>query len=290
MTGASGLLGREILKRFQAGGWDALGLAYSRVKEGLRKVDLCNASEVEQVLEDFRPSVVVHSAAERRPDVVEKQVDAVQALNVSATESLTDFCQKRSIYLLYISSDYVFDGKNPPYKPDAATNPLNTYGKTKRDGELAVLKYQQAGVLRVPVLYGEIEQLGESAVTTLFSAVKNSAKEGRLCDHQQRYPTHIADVAQVCFGLAEKHLKEGGAASGIWHWSGNECMTKYAMALVMADIFKLGTGHLVAVKGPPSGTPRPYDCHFDCSATDQAIETQQTKFREGIEKVLQKFL
>ena len=119
ITGASGLLGREILKQFVSNGWDALGLAYSRIYGSLRKVDLCDESQIEAVLDEFTPAVVVHSAAERRPDVVDKQSKSATALNVGATEKLASLCANRNIFLLYISSDYVFDGNNPPYMPDA---------------------------------------------------------------------------------------------------------------------------------------------------------------------------
>lgn len=289
VTGASGLLGREILKQFIANQWEVLGLAFSRAKEGLRKVDLCDVKQVETVLDQFNPTIVVHAAAERRPDVVDKQTQLAAALNVTATESLASLCSKRSIYLLYISSDYVFDGKNPPYKPSDSTNPLNTYGQLKLDGELAVLKYTQFGILRIPVLYGQIESLSESAVTVLFKAVSNPSKRAELNDLQLRFPTHVADCAQVCVGLANKQVSSNDAG-GIWHWSGAECFTKYTMAVAMAEVFGLSSGHLVPDKSMPSGAPRPYDCKLDNSETKKIVDVQQTPFREGIKKALKSFV
>ena len=289
VTGSSGLLGREILKQFIANQWEVLGLAFSRAKEGLRKVDLCDVQQVETVLDEFNPTVVVHAAAERRPDVVDKQTQSAAALNVTATESLASLCAKRSIYLLYISSDYVFDGENPPYKPSDSTNPLNTYGQLKLDGELAVVKYPQFGILRIPVLYGQIESLSESAVTVLFKAVSNPAKRAELNDLQLRYPTHVADCAQVCVGLANKQVCSNDAG-GIWHWSGEECFTKYTMAVAMAGVFGLSSDHLVPDKSMPSGAPRPYDCKLDNSETKKFVSVHQTPFREGIKKALEPFI
>lgn len=297
VTGASGLLGREILKCFAAEKWEVLGLAYSRARDSLKKVDLCDPAQVEDVLEQFKPAVVVHSAAERRPDVVEKQKDKTIALNVTATQTLADLCNQRNIYLLYISSDYVFDGKNPPYAPDAATNPLNSYGISKRDGERVVLQHSTLGILRVPVLYGPIEYLGESAVTTLFSGVMDPKKSIKICDYQQRYPTHVTNCGQVCVGLAELHLSSAtgttSPASGIWHFSGKEPFTKYTMALAMAELFGFSKDHLVPVKEPSQapGATRPYDCKLDCSATEKAIPNiPYISYREGIKTVLESFL
>ena len=289
VTGASGLLGREIFKCFSAAKWEILGLAYSRAKDDLKKVDLCNRMEVESVLEEFEPKVVIHAAAERRPDVVDKQTDMAVAVNVGATEILADLCSKKNIYLLYISTDYVFDGSNPPYAPDAPTNPLNTYGLTKRDGETMVLKHSGFGVLRVPVLYGPVEYLGESAVTTLFSAVMDSKNTTKMSNHEQRYPTHVTNCAQVCLGLAEKQVSSGDAA-GIWHYSGTEVFTKYTIGLAMAKLFNLSADHLIPVLGPSGGAPRPYDCHLDGSATTNMFPISYIPFRDGIKNLLEPFL
>ena len=289
ITGASGLFGRAIVKCFTESLWEVLGLAYSRAGGRLRKVDLCDSEAVEKVLEEYEPDVVIHSAAERRPDVVEKQKEKTMALNVSATETLASLCSKRNIYLLYISTDYVFDGKSPPYLPNAPTNPINAYGISKRDGEVAVLKYPGLAVLRVPILYGPLESLDESAVTILFKAVLDSSTPAKMSDYEQRYPTHVDNCAQVCVGLAKKHFAEGGGAAGIWHFSGKEPFTKYAMAQEMVDVFGLSGDHLVPVKGPSAGAVRPYDCHLESSSTEAVVAVEHIPFREGIKAVLQKW-
>src|SRR6056300_875715 len=89
VTGASGLLGRAIMKAFaNDSNWKVLGLAHSRVSGNLKKVDLLNFEETRQVVEDFKPDLLIHSAAERRPDVVTQNPDATQNLNVGTTEFL----------------------------------------------------------------------------------------------------------------------------------------------------------------------------------------------------------
>lgn len=290
ITGASGLLGRELLRTFTSKGWECVGLAYSRAREGLMKVDLRKRDEVEKVLGEFEPHVVLHAAAERRPDVVSKQLDHAKALNVGVTELLTQLCQQRGTFLLYISSDYVFDGKTPPYTTTAATNPLNDYGITKRDGEVMVSKYKNAAVLRLPVLYGAVEELSESAITTLFSVVLNSAKPAELSDYEQRYPTHVADVAEVCEQLASRQLAEPGAGAGVWHCSGDDQMTKYSMACAMGRLLGLSTAHIVPVRKPSSGAPRPYDCRLDCTTTRAVFSITPTEFDAGIVTALESFL
>ncbi len=167
VTGASGLLGRAILKQFQEKGqWEALGLAFSRVGPDLQKIDLRNKEEVSSLVASFKPDVIIHAAAERRPDFVEKQEGATAALNVLATSYLAEAAATAKAFMLYISTDYVFDGTKPPYKPNDTPNPLNKYGQSKLDGEKATLEHcPNGGVLRVPVLYGPVEHLHESVVT-----------------------------------------------------------------------------------------------------------------------------
>ena len=166
ITGASGLLGRAIFNELTVNtDWNIVGLAYSRVGPNLKKIDLCNSKEVEEFLLEFRPDVVVHSAAERRPDVVENQEEKTKQLNVTSTETIAKVVSQLNAFMLYISTDYVFDGKHPPYAPNAQTNPLNKYGQSKLDGEIVARQICNAGVLRVPILYGPIEYIKESAVT-----------------------------------------------------------------------------------------------------------------------------
>ena len=168
VTGASGLLGRAILKEFTRcqDRWEALGLAYSRTKGNLKKLDLRNKDEVARVVEEFRPTIVIHSAAERRPDIVEKNEEETKMLNVTATRNIAEASSKADAFFLYISTDYVFDGSNPPYKPTDKPNPLNKYGQSKLEGENVALEFlPKSGVLRVPILYGPVEYIHESAVT-----------------------------------------------------------------------------------------------------------------------------
>ncbi len=169
ITGASGLLGRAILKRFQEkADWVALGLAFSRAgnNSSLQKVDLRDKEQVSSVIKDFQPNFIIHAAAERRPNFVEKQEEETAKLNVSATCYLAEAASDAKAFMLYISTDYVFDGTSPPYKPNDKANPLNKYGQSKLDGEIATMKHcTTSGVLRVPVLYGPVEHLHESVIT-----------------------------------------------------------------------------------------------------------------------------
>ena len=108
-----------------------------------------------------QPKVIVHAAAERRPDVSAEQPEQVLALNVESTRHLAQCAKEVGAYLIYISTDYVFDGTQPPYEVDDQPSPLNFYGETKLAGERALAEVMDDyAVLRVPVLYGQVEYWG----------------------------------------------------------------------------------------------------------------------------------
>ncbi|XP_010175436.1 methionine adenosyltransferase 2 subunit beta-like, partial [Antrostomus carolinensis] len=140
ITGATGLLGRAVFKEFSENNWNAVGCGYRRARPRFEQINLLDSVAVHDIIHDFQPHVIVHCAAERRPDVVESQPDAASQLNVAASGNLAKEAAGVGAFLIYISTDYVFDGTSPPYKESDVPNPLNLYGKTKLDGEKAVLE------------------------------------------------------------------------------------------------------------------------------------------------------
>lgn len=178
VTGASGLLGRAVVHQLRADGHNVVGTALSRAtpESKLEKVDLTDMVALDAFLRRADPAVIVHTAAERRPDVVEREPEASQMLNVEVPRRIAAWAKGRAgpdatnaaaaaaPLVINISTDYVFDGVNPPFTVDDEPNPLNAYGKSKWEGEKAT---RAAGVegrvssLRVPVLCVTGERGGE---------------------------------------------------------------------------------------------------------------------------------
>ncbi|XP_029439417.1 methionine adenosyltransferase 2 subunit beta isoform X2 [Rhinatrema bivittatum] len=291
VTGATGLLGRAVYKEFSENNWNAVGYGYSRARPRFEQVNLLDTTAVHDMIQEFQPHLIVHCAAERRPDVVDRQPEAAFQLNVVVSEQLAKEAARVGAFLIYISTDYVFDGTNPPYLENDVPNPLNLYGKLKLEGEKVVLQnYEGAAVVRVPVLYGDVEKLEESAVTILFDKVQFSNKPANMDHWQQRYPTHVKDVAFVCRQLAERRLHDS-SLKGIFHWSGNEQMTKYEIACAMADAFNLPRSHLRPLSdGLVVGVLRPRNAQLDCSRLENLGIGQRTPFETGIKESLWPFL
>ncbi len=289
VTGATGLLGRPVLRACAAvPAWRVTGTAFRRTGPGLERVDLAQTGAIPAFLDRLAPTVIIHAAAERRPDVSEKDPDGTQRLNVGATAALAQWAAAHGAFLIYISSDYVFDGTRAPYTPASPTHPINAYGQSKLDGEHAV---QAAGrdyaVLRVPILYGEVEALDESPVTVLAKNMLNARPGERLAmeNWATRYPTHTGDVAAVLRQMVAHKLAHPDF-SGVFHWSGAEAMTKYGMALAFAPLLPFDPARLVPDNAPPAGAPRPKDCHLDASALESLGIGQRTPFASALPAIL----
>lgn len=178
-------------------------------------------------------------------------------------------------FVLYISTDYVFAGRQgeAPYEADATPEPTNTYARTKLDGERVVLEEAGRGVvLRVPILYGPAETPDESGINVLREIVdkaQTADHDIQMDDWAQRYPTHTADVARVCKDIAHKYLavkaESRSSLPRILHFTSEDCLTKYDVCKMFAEIAgqnllritpnRTGNGAEVRVQ-------RPYNTHL----------------------------
>lgn len=211
---------------------------------------------------ETKPDWVIHCAAERKPDVAEKDPEGTKKLNVDVPAHLAALAKELGFTFVLISTDYVFDGTSPPYVPSAQPNPLNLYGITKRDAELAVLRVGVEGahaiVLRVPVLYGPAPSNADSATNILVDVVRDQSGKKYTMDHYQtRFPTNVLDIASFLVRLAKR--PKSARLPPIIHYSAEESFTKYEICLVFARILGLPHAHIIPDAGPPppGSTPRP---------------------------------
>lgn len=295
VIGASGLLGRALVDELaQQTDWHVVSTGFRRTGPRDVPLDIRDAEAVKQFVEREAPDAIVIAAAERRPDVCEHDPALAHALNVDAVRSVAEAARQRGSWVLSISTDYVFDGTHPPYRFDAQPSPLNAYGRSKLDGERALTETTDFGcVLRLPLLYGPIVDWAESAVTSLVPAVAASvsaspdARAAVMDAWAIRYPTFTPDVACVIRQMLERHAS-GDAIRGIVQWSGDEPMTKYEIAIRLAEALQL-EARLTPQHTPTDATPRPHNCHLDSSRLEALGIGRRTPFDTAIRQVLEKF-
>ncbi|KAL8693195.1 MAG: hypothetical protein Q9218_001939 [Villophora microphyllina] len=312
VTGATGLLGRQVIRAFDRAGWTVVGSGFSRAKPpSVLKVDLEDQNAIEAALDETNSPeptqnsfiltirnthllILCPGAANRFPDKCDADPDGTRALNIAASRRIAQAARSRSILIIYISTDYVFAGKpsEAPYEADATPNPTNLYGQTKLAGEKAVLEVcENTGlgiILRVPVLYGHAETPAESAVNVLVDAVwKAQEKEAHVSmdDWSLRYPTNTEDVARVLVDLATHYLvvdEARVAMPKVLQFSSEQRYTKFQMCQTFAEILGLPLNGMIAQSGAPGGSAlRPYDTHLSTKALkDLGIDVWTQQFED----------
>jgi dTDP-4-dehydrorhamnose reductase len=168
-------------------------------------------------------------------------------------------------------------------------SPLNAYGRSKLEGERVLLGSGAcACVLRLPLLYGPVIDVNESAVTSLTPAIIKSAKieaaPAVMDAWAIRYPTFTPDVAVVIRQMAEFH-EAGCTITGIEHWSANEPMTKFEIAQRIAHVLKL-PARLIPQTAPTDDTPRPRNCHLATDGLESRGLGRRTPFDQAIRLAL----
>lgn len=184
ITGANGMLGKDLSKVLKADG-------HQVIETDVHNMDITNIAEVKAVVDAEKPDFIVHGAAYTNVDGAETELDKALLINKTGTENIA----KMGIPVFYISTDYVFDGTNTnPYTPNDPTNPLNAYGKSKHEGELALKEYNsQHYIFRTSWLYGHN---GKNFVETMIN-LASKHNELRVVNDQIGCPTWTMELAKV---------------------------------------------------------------------------------------------
>lgn len=242
ITGATGFLGTALTRQLASRG-RVIGTGF---RHAPRQLDLRNPSAVAQLLEDVHPDVLIHTAAYRDPDFCEEHPEEAWLLNVETVRNLTSLLPPQARFV-FISSDYVFDGQSPPYHETSERRPLNTYGRTKVEGENLTLARPNSLIVRIPLLVG-IEPSYRGAAGFVAQLVRWVARGEavELDDTLMRYPTLCDDVAAAIAFLCDR------AVTGIVHVSSPEGATRYGWAVRTARCLGLPAPHLRAAREPVS--------------------------------------
>ena len=297
VTGATGLLGRAVLAAFTADAdFSAVGTAFTRAAaSNLLVLNLTDDAAIAAAIASVAPRIVIHCAAERRPDACEADAARAARINVHAVYALARAAEGSGADFFQISTDYLWDGTAAPYDESVPLSPLNAYGAQKARGEAAAIAgHARAVILRVPVLYGATTDLRESAVTAFAAVVREADNAATIDDWQIRVPTHTADVAATLLLLARAAVAEGGAATGqasrtagVWHCSSSERFTRFGLVQLYGELLGLPINHVTRLQGEPPGAKRPYDCALTTLKLEAAgFAAPHRDFRTAVLEIL----
>ena len=214
-----------------------IGMAHQCADKGFRCVDLRDSDTLLALLDEVRPDMLVHLAAYRNPDFCEKNPKEARRLNVAPTRVLCEALPPE-VPLLYVSTDYVFDGRSPPYDENAEPFPINLYGRSKLESEEHVRCRSNAIILRIPLLVGAGGSLADSGFISETIASIQSGSLQEVDNVLIRRPTWTRDVARaIAFLLQRKQ-------AGVFHVSGARGGTRYQWTQEVAALMDAPCRHL----------------------------------------------
>ena len=268
VTGASGLLGSEVVTAARARGHRVIGL-------GRAQLDVTDTVAVDQTLAREVPDVLVHCAAYTTVDLAEDEPDVALRINRDATWHAAAAAQRVGARFVYISTDYVFDGtKRSPYLPGDTPAPLSAYGRSKLAGEVASAEVvADALIVRTSWLYGEARR-------NFVTAMIERAAHGdalTVVDDQLGGPSWSRNVAETLLDLDER------GARGVWHVADRGVCSWAELATEATRL----RGLQAEVTGVPSEewgarAVRPLYSVLDVSATEQLLEREMPEWRDAL--------
>jgi dTDP-4-dehydrorhamnose reductase len=290
VTGANGLLGQHLVKLLLDNQYDviATGRGPCRInfinnpKYIYYEADLLDEIAMYEIFSNERPEIVVHAAAMTQLDECETQRELCENINVKATAMIALYAEEFSQQLIYISTDFVFDGEKGNYKEEDACNPISWYGFTKVQAEGIIESSSIPYVIvRTCLVYGNILQ---GTRKNIVSWVKESLENGlpiKVVNDQWRTPTYVEDLAKSVLLIIQQQ------ATGTYHISGKDLLTPYDMAIETARYFNLNEALIEKVDASVFTQPakRPHKTGLDISKAKTILHYSPVSFAEGLGKM-----
>ena len=213
VTGVKGQLGHDVMNELAKRNHTGIGV-------DIEEMDITDAASVERVIKESNVEAVIHCAAWTAVDLAEDEdkIDKVRQVNANGTENIAKVCAELDLKMIYISTDYVFDGQGTrPWEPDDERHPLNVYGQTKYEGELAVEKYlTKYYIVRIAWVFGVN---GKNFIKTMLNLGKTH-DQLTVVDDQIGSPTYTYDLARLLVDMVEtdKYGRYHATNEGLCSW------------------------------------------------------------------------
>lgn len=220
VTGVKGQLGYDVVNELNKRGHVAIGT-------DIEEMDITDAASVDKVIKENTPDAVIHCAAYTAVDAAEDNVELCRKINADGTQNIANVCKELDIKMIYISTDYVFDGEGErPWEPDDERTPLNVYGQTKYEGELAVQNtLDKFFIVRIAWVFGVN---GKNFIKTMLNLGK-TRDSLTVVNDQFGSPTYTYDLARLLVDMVETDKY------GIYHATNEGICTWYEFA---CEIFR----------------------------------------------------
>lgn len=211
VTGVKGQLGHDVMNELSKRGYQGIGV-------DVEEMDITDRAAVERVMKEVQPDKVVHCAAWTAVDDAEDKEELCRRVNAEGTENIAVMCKELDVPMVYLSTDYVFDGEGTrPWEPDDERHPLNVYGQTKYEGELAVEKnLEKYFIVRIAWVFGVN---GKNFIKTMLR-LSETHDTLTVVNDQVGSPTYTYDLARLLVDMleTEKYGRYHATNEGLCSW------------------------------------------------------------------------
>ena len=278
VTGSAGLVGQQVVKDLSKSNQVFSCYNESKPEYGDSvKMDLKNYEMVSSVLTEIKPDVVIHLGAMTGVDICEKEKTSASEINTKATEIIAKECSKLNSFLVYVSTDYVFDGNFGMYKEDDVANPLGFYGKSKLEGEKAVQNFSTNWcIARTSTPFG-LHPTKKSFPMWVIENLQKQKQIDVLID-QFTSPTYIPNLSRMLIEISERRI------TGIIHTAGASKISRYQMASIVSDKLNLDGTLLkqISMNKMKWVAQRPKDSSLDVSRASSILNEKPQKIDQSL--------
>jgi dTDP-4-dehydrorhamnose reductase len=289
ITGSNGLLGQKIVRQSLKKGITFLATSKGENRnpdcpsEKYQSLDICDATEIENVFSDFEPTHIIHTAAITNVDACELNPEECELVNVTATRYLLEASQKINAHFQLLSTDFIFDGEKGNYKETDEPNPLSVYAKSKVDGEAILINsdYKNHSVVRTIIVYGIGNNLSRNNIICWAKEALSKGQTMNIIDDQFRAPTWADDLAWACLRICELNK------TGIYHISGPETLSIYTIVERVANFYNLSTQTLTKTDSSTLNQPakRPPRTGFDLTKSRNELGYNPKTLEETLDLI-----
>lgn len=286
ITGASGLYGSKLAELATARSYTVYS-GYSRDKPAFGtpiQFDVSDKNRVEEVFKKVNPDVVVHAAALTDVDKCELNKELAWRINVEGARNIAEAVKTCSAFLVYISTDYVFNGEAGWYEETDRADPVNYYGLTKlKAEELVEDLVEEYCIARASVIYGSTPAAGKiNFALWVLNKLKNN-EQVKIVTDQWNSPTLNTNLAGMTLEILERKL------TGTFHLSGATRINRYDFTKLMAQIFNLDVNLInpCSSAGFSWAAKRPRDSSLKTAKAEQTLQNKPLPIKQALERMKQ---
>lgn len=283
VTGASGLYGSKLSQIAVDRGLEVYTCDVQDLHTcgNFVKFDISNRELVDETFKRVKPDIVVHAASLTDVDKCELNQELAWKVNVEGTKNIIEAAKNAGSFLMYISTDYVFNGKKGCYKEQSMPDPINYYGVTKLKAEELVQTQEKFFIGRPSVIYGSTPAAGKVNFALWLIETLRKGEQVRIVTDQWNTPTLNTNLAEMTLEVAERQL------TGIFHLCGATRLSRFEFAQKIAEAFNLDTSLIDSTQSSQFKWPakRPMDSSLDTSKAQKTLKDKPLEIGEALQRL-----